>query len=145
MSIKHIWEKFEELQEYIAWKSAISSIFTGWIMAGKPYLQATPWEPYLYFDISSNNPIVDSERIGKNILEKEAIMDFYLIFPSAWTPHVDIYAALNTISNNICEKWISLWDVKVSEIIEWNQTGVIREENETPFIFAQYRFFYESF
>jgi hypothetical protein len=52
---------------------------------------------------------------------------------------------VNKISNSICGVEIMLGDLQVSEILEWNQTWVIREENDTPFLYAQYEFFYKSF
>lgn len=143
MTIKHIWEKFEELQAFIVGKTAISNIFTWGIMAWKPFLKENPWQSYLYFEISSNNPIVESNRTTKKILEKEAVIDFYLVFPDKWTPDVEIYEALSVISNNICEQEILLGDLKVSEILEWNQTWVVRADNDTPFLYAQYVFYYE--
>jgi hypothetical protein len=51
-------------------------------------------------------------------LEKKATLDFFLVFPNKSTPHVDIYEAVNKISNSICGVEIMLGDLQVSEILE---------------------------
>ena len=98
----------------------------------------------LYFSLESNSNLITTSRTSWGTLEKRAILEFVIVSNKKNTPDVVLYEALDTLTNEICEKQILLDTFKILSINEGNQSGVVYDVNENPIIMAQYQVDYES-
>lgn len=137
--IKNIGSQLDKIQEYFESIPALS-IFE--IYAGKPITQ--PDWLYLYFSLANNSAKVWDD--SKWTLYKEALFDFVIVWNEKNLPDVELYEALDTLSNSIRTFWkekIDLTDFTIFSIEEWNQSWILRDTNDTPYLIAQYNFIYK--
>ena len=138
----NIWSVFDRIQEYLSDNITISALFPWWIYAWKP-LDISSWLS-LYFSLSNNSPLIETDRNWRKIIKKRALLDFIIVTNKKDTPDVEIYEALDTLSNEIV--WIEInlnWFI-INWIQEWNQSWVLVDTNENPLLIAQYNIDYET-
>lgn len=140
--IINIWSKQHLLRTYFLTKDRVTATFPGWLLVWKPVSVPT-WGMYCYFALDTNSEKVGNDSVGT--VMKEGLFDFYICANDKNTPDVEIFEALDTLSNAILtEQWsnISLDSFKVSYIVEGAQSGILRDE-ENPYLIAQYRIGYK--
>ena len=142
MTIINIWSKFDKLQEYLSNNATLSSLFAWGIFAWKPL--NTTSDLCLYLSLANNNPLVENDREGQKNLKKRALIDFVITTNKKNTPEVVIYEALDTLSNEIVGSEIDLSWFIINGVNEWNQSGVLVDENENPLLIAQFQFDYRN-
>lgn len=144
--IRNIGAYLDELQAHVASFSQITDIFSTRIYAGRPIIVPTTGK-YLYFQMLNNSEKVGNDRNGT--VKKIALFEFYIIGNDKNLPDVEIYEALDTISNNLVtiggdDDEIALWDLIMHSISEGAQSGILRETDENPYLIAQYNILYKS-
>lgn len=141
--IKNIWSQIDKIQAYIAWISAVLEVFAGWIFAWKPIIEPKNGK-YLWFELINNSPKISNDTTGTTI--KSALFHFYIVWNNKSVPDVELYEAIDILSNSIltAEKdKIILEDFEIWNISEWNQSWVVKDTNENPYIVAQYTIIYK--
>lgn len=144
----NIWSKLSNIVSYLEWITAINDLFPWWVYAEKP-ASLSSWitDNYLYIELISNlNSITPDNSIS---LVKEWIINFVIIWKKQDVVAQDLYEILDTISNNIITDTNTNYSIDmggfiVKQIAEGSQSGVIRDNNNIPFINAEYTFFYKS-
>ena len=144
--IKNIGAYLSNLQAYIAGKTAISTIFSTRIYAGKP-ITPPGTGAYMYFQLLNNSELTGDDRSGTT--KKKALFEFYLVANDKATPDEDLYTWLDAVSNALVtiggdDDAITLGALKAHSIDEGQQSGVLRETDENPYIIAQYHISYKS-
>lgn len=142
--IRNIWAYIDELQAYIAGITAVSDVFSTRIYAGKPII--VPTGKYLYFQLLNNSEKVGNDRVGGT--KKMALLEFYIIGNDKNMPDVEIYEALDALSNAIVtigsdDDIIDMGDMIVHSIAEGAQSGILQETDENPYLIAQYNILYK--
>lgn len=140
--IINIWAKQHLLRTYFLTKDKVTVTFPGWLFVWKPISVPTSGM-YCYFTLDTNSEKVWNDYVWTTV--KEWLFEFYICANDKNTPDVELFEALDTLSNAIItEQWsnISLDSFKVMYIIEWVQSWVLRDE-ENPYIIAQYRIGYK--
>ena len=141
--IKNIWSQLDKIVNYLNTKSSLTTLFTGWIYAWRPIVKPTTWM-YLYFMLENNSPKISSDNYW--VHSKNALFDFYIIWNNKSKPDVELYQALDTLSNEIRTFWKDKIDLNwfiINSIEEWNQSGVLRDKNENPYIICQFDIIYK--
>ncbi len=142
MTIVNIWSKVDKIEEYLSWNTILDNLFVWGISAGKPIIQSEGLS--LYFALTNNSVLVNTSRKdGKNLV-KRALFEFVIVSNNKAISNVEMYEALDTLSNEICEKHIDLDGFTIYNIFEENQSWVIVDTNENPILIAQYNFDYKS-
>lgn len=77
-----------------------------------------------------------------------ALLEFYIIGNDKNMPDVEIYEALDALSNAIVtigsdDDIIDMGDMIVHSIAEGAQSGILRETDENPYLIAQYNILYK--
>lgn len=142
MTIINIWSKLDLIQAYLKANTTLNDLFTWWIYAWKP---VEVWATLsLYFGLSNNTPLIETDRKWQKNLKKRAIMEFVITTNKKDIPEAEIYEALDTLSNEIVGKEIQLTGFLINGIQEGNQSGVLVDTNENPLLVAQYDFDYKN-
>lgn len=142
MTIINIWSKFDKIQEYLENNATILALFPWWIWAWKPL---DVWSSLsLYFWLSNNAPLIETDRKWQKNLKKRALFEFVITTNKKDIPEVEIYEALDTLSNEIVWKAVDLSWFIIHWIQEWNQSWVLMDTNENPLLIAQYEFDYKN-
>lgn len=137
--IANLWAYLDLLQTYIAWLSVWFTIY-----AWKPVWEIS-WVNW-YFTLVSN-----SEKIGDDstwTLLKEATLDFYIISWDKATPDVVLFEKLDALSNALITEASERITLPSSNFIiysiqEWQQSWVLHDVKENPYIAAQYKIIYQ--
>ena len=141
--IKNIWSQLDKIQAYLTWIPEIEEVFTGWIFAWKPVIPPTSGK-YLWFELINNSPKISNDTTWTTI--KSALFHFYIVWNNKSTPDVELYEAIDILSNSVltAEKdKIILENFEIWNISEWNQSWVVKDTNENPYIMAQYTMIYK--
>lgn len=85
------------MQAYLVGKTELNTLFGGRIYAGRPII--IPTGKYLYFQLVNNLPKISNDRNGT--IKKMAVFEFYIVGNDKNLPDVEIYEALDILSNNI--------------------------------------------
>lgn len=141
--IKNIWSNLDKIVWYLKTKSSIVAKFPWGIYAWRPIVQPI-WWMYLYFMLENNSPKISSDNYG--VYAKNALFDFYIIWNNKSLADVELYEALDLISNEIRtfgkQKIVLDW-FEIYSIEEWNQSGVMRDKNENPYLICQFEMIYK--
>lgn len=137
--IANIWAYWDLLQQYI---SSLNPWFD--VFHGKPI--AVVNDTNCYFHLVSNSEKLWDDSTWTNL--KEAVFDFIIISWNKATPDVVIYEMLDTLSNLIItDAWervtLPTSNFIIYSIKEWQQSGVLHDVNENPYLMTQYRFIYK--
>lgn len=142
MTITNIWSKFDLIADYFSSISNLTDVFTWGIYAWKPLDVDSSLS--LYFSLSNNAPIVETDRDWWKDVKKKALLDFVITTNKKDTPEVVIYEALDILSNEIVWSEIDLSWFIINWIQEGNQTGVLYDTNENPLLIAQFQVDYKN-
>lgn len=139
--IKNIWAYLDKIQAYLKANTTINTLFWGRIYAWRPIgdLQGKS----LFFSLINNSIQVAWDRNGT--IRKKASFEFYIIGGGKWVPEVELYEALDVVSNEIiteCSTTIDLDGFFLHSIEEWNQSGILRDAKDNPFLIATYNISY---
>lgn len=137
MSIINIGSKLDKIQAYIEDLELFE-----WVYAWKPITE--PTGVYLWFEMVNNSPKLwdDSEWT----LLKEWLFNFHIVSNDKNTPDVVLYEKLDELSNELRtmnKDKIILDDFEIWNIEEANQSGVLKDIKENPYIIAQYTMIYK--
>ncbi len=141
--IKNIWAHLDKIVWYFKTKSSIVAKFPWGIHAGRPITQPA-WGMYLYFMLENNSPKISSDNYWT--YSKTWLFNFYIIWNNKSLADVELYEALDLLSNNIITFWkekIKLDGFDIFSIQEWNQSWVLRDKKENPYIICQYEVIYK--
>jgi uncharacterized protein with NRDE domain len=142
MSIVNIWSKLDLIQSLLVWNTTLNTLFSWWIFAGKPL---DVWDDLsLYFWLSNNTPLIETDRKWQKNLKKRALFEFVITTNKKDTPEVEIYEALDILSNEIVWLEIDLSWFTINWIQEWNQSWVLMDVNQNPLLVSQYFIDYTS-
>lgn len=140
--IINFWSIVDKFEAFLSDNTNISWLFVGWISAWKPIIQ---WEWLsLYFSLENNSPLISSSRKNSWVINKRALVQFVLVSNKKDTPQVELFEALDLLTNEICEKRIFLDTFEILGINEDTQSWVTYDENENPIIIALYQIDYKS-
>lgn len=142
MTIINIGRKFDLIQEYLSNNTTISALFLWGIFAWKPL---DVWSDLsLYFGLSNNAPLIETDRKWQKNLKKRALLEFVITTNKKNIPEVEIYEALDILSNEIVWLQIDLSWFIIHWIQEWNQSWVLIDTNQNPLLIAQFEFIYKN-
>lgn len=143
MSIINIWSKFDLIQDWLKSNTTLDNLFPWGIWAWKP-INVDSWMS-LYFWLSDNSPLVESDRKWQKNIKKRAFLEFVITTNKKDIPEVEIYETLDTLSNEIVggDKVDLSWFI-INWIQEWNQTWVLVDTDWNPLLIAQYQFDYKN-
>lgn len=140
--IINIWNRWDKIVTYLKTITALN-IFTGWIYFWKTIVKPTNWM-YLYFTLENNSPKISSDNYW--VYAKTWLFNFCIVWNDKAKPDVELFEALDILSNNIRTFWkdrINLDWFEIMNIEEWNQSWVLRDKNENPYIIWQYEMIYK--
>jgi hypothetical protein len=130
--IVNIWSQFGKIATHIATLGLSFPVY-----AGRPVTNIDT--KYSYFQLVSNSERVWDDWIGTRI--KRWVIEFVFINAKD-TPDYQLYEMLDEFSNKFCifVPWarLDLPDFRIIWIVEWQQSGVLRDTNWLPFISAEY-------
>lgn len=128
---KNIWAHLDKIRTFILSKTSDFASVLVW----KPLeaIQGT----CLFFALINNSKQISDDVAWIN--RKKALLDFYIIWESRETAEVEIYEKFDALINAIyLENWSEdLGDFIIHSIIEWNQSWILRDSIDRPFLIAQ--------
>lgn len=90
----------------------------------------------LFFTLVNNSAHISDDVDWVN--RKKALLDFYIIGWSRETAEVEIYEKFDELINAITgNETVTIWDFIFYSIKEWNQSWILRDATDRPFIIAQ--------
>jgi hypothetical protein len=114
------------------------------VYAGKPITEDS--DVYGYFKLVQNTTITSDDN--KGYMVKKATLDFAIIWQKKDISDMQMWVYLDSLSNAVCtlseSSWFDMWDVYIYSIEEGNQSGVERDDNQNPYIVAEYFVTYKS-
>lgn len=141
--IVNIWNRGDLITTYLKNIAVVNNKFPWWIYFWKPLIEPAKWM-YLYLQLENNSTKISSDNYG--IICKTALFDFVIVGNDKSLADVELYEALDLLSNNIRtmdKTSIDLSWFKIMNIEEWSQSWVLRNEKENPFIIWQYNIIYQ--
>jgi hypothetical protein len=129
---KNIWSHLDKIKTYIENKVNIFDFIFVW----KPVKNIKGL--CLFFSLENNEKqIVTDVRWTER---KVWLFDFFVIWETKEMPEVEIYEAYDSFSNLILTdkiENIDLWGFTIHSITEWNQSWILRDSTDRPFLIAQ--------
>ena len=144
MTVINIGNRGDKIISYLKSISVLNTLFTWGIYFGKPIVEPTTWM-YLYLHLQNNAQVkISSDNYGT--YSKTAQFDFVIVGNDKAMPDVELYEALDLITNNIRtfgKSSITIDDFTIMNIEEGNQSGVIRTDKQNPRLIGEYYITYK--